>query len=479
MKNYNCFVYGCKVHHCNECSDEMRERKLNDIMRKDLTVCKNGHTYKDSLFGCPYCAYNGYAADRAKIDFNSLSDHEKYDLLCCGIYKNTVFSGSESLQERLLTLKRYATEITWFSERTFILDDIEAITKLNTGEDAIAYLEQVCPAKNFEEMNAKNREYIAMAGSVIKAIPIELRNSVNNEVFNLSLSSIQKYKRYLTWHWISKQLHAGNYKEITRFFCLIPYIQLSDTIIRESWVNGILNAQNYSVKSQRKMDIFKKMNYMMDNSLFTKKVQYCFDPLSKKYVEVTVFYPMDFQTFEKISDDYKWGLYSYLFFDDFDTLSHHCQRSDVQKAYEHSLPQNVLPVYDPPGIHFSTQLLEETIKSFGNGLSWEEFEMESSDYAFVGVYVLYNENKKACYVGQAMRISDRISDHFNGRDNKTTGGGSIYRDFMNGDEIKIYVFPLKDSGYDNLNVFEKKMIEKCFSYLYGYNHTIGNNKMYK
>ena len=88
----------------------------------------------------------------------------------------------------------------------------------------------------------------------------------------------------------------------------------------------------------------------------------------------------------------------------------------------------------------------------------------------VGVYILYNKNRKMYYVGQATRLFFRVNQHFTGH-----GNGDVYGDFKRGgDKFTIKLIPLVNSGYYDLDKLEKDMINKYDSYNNGYNKTIGN-----
>lgn len=88
----------------------------------------------------------------------------------------------------------------------------------------------------------------------------------------------------------------------------------------------------------------------------------------------------------------------------------------------------------------------------------------------VGVYVIYNKNKKMYYVGQATRLFFRVNQHFTGH-----GNGDVYADYKRGgDKFTIKLCPLVNSGYFDLDKFEKDMIAKYDAYNNGYNKTIGN-----
>lgn len=88
----------------------------------------------------------------------------------------------------------------------------------------------------------------------------------------------------------------------------------------------------------------------------------------------------------------------------------------------------------------------------------------------VGVYILYNKNRKMYYVGQATRLFFRVNQHFTGH-----GNGDVYADYKRGkDSFTIRLVPLVNSGYYDLDKLEKDMIARYDSYNKGYNKTKGN-----
>ena len=107
-----------------------------------------------------------------------------------------------------------------------------------------------------------------------------------------------------------------------------------------------------------------------------------------------------------------------------------------------------------------------------NSISPEQFFKlkKTVDGDMVGVYVIYNKNKKMYYVGQATRLFFRVNQHFTGH-----GNGDVYGDYKRGgDKFTIKLLPLVNSGYYDLDKFEKDMIAKYDAYNNGYNKTIGN-----
>ncbi len=87
----------------------------------------------------------------------------------------------------------------------------------------------------------------------------------------------------------------------------------------------------------------------------------------------------------------------------------------------------------------------------------------------VGVYVIHNETRDMYYVGQAKKLFFRVNQHFTGH-----GNGDVYADYKYGDDFSIKIIKLTDSGYSDIDLLEKHMIEKYDAYNSGYNRTSGN-----
>ena len=88
----------------------------------------------------------------------------------------------------------------------------------------------------------------------------------------------------------------------------------------------------------------------------------------------------------------------------------------------------------------------------------------------VGVYIIHNETTDQYYVGQAKKLFFRINQHFTGH-----GNGDVYADYKYGDDFSIKIIKLSASGYDDIDLLEKDMIEKYNAFGIGYNRTSGNN----
>lgn len=86
-----------------------------------------------------------------------------------------------------------------------------------------------------------------------------------------------------------------------------------------------------------------------------------------------------------------------------------------------------------------------------------------------GVYVLHNIADDKYYVGQSVRIIDRVTQHLTGR-----GNGDVYADFKYGRTFTVALIPLNGSGFDSLNELESQTIKAYGAYVNGYNRTRGN-----
>ncbi|MDR2519529.1 MAG: GIY-YIG nuclease family protein [Eubacteriaceae bacterium] len=86
-----------------------------------------------------------------------------------------------------------------------------------------------------------------------------------------------------------------------------------------------------------------------------------------------------------------------------------------------------------------------------------------------GVYVLTNTNSQKKYVGQGIRVGDRIARHFTGKGNE-----GVYRDYRKGDRFLIRTAALSDTGFRSLNEMERCAIASFKAFQKGYNKTRGN-----
>lgn len=108
-----------------------------------------------------------------------------------------------------------------------------------------------------------------------------------------------------------------------------------------------------------------------------------------------------------------------------------------------------------------------------SGLSPEMFLKSRLDLKkagdFTGIYILHNISKDQYYVGQGVRVIDRVSQHFMGH-----GNADVYADWKYGDQFAIKTIALAESGYQSLNDLERDAIAAYDAYGHGYNRTRGN-----
>lgn len=88
---------------------------------------------------------------------------------------------------------------------------------------------------------------------------------------------------------------------------------------------------------------------------------------------------------------------------------------------------------------------------------------------FKGVYILHNKDKDLFYVGQSVKVLDRIGNHFSGR-----GNGDVYADYKYGDTFTIRTIALDNSQFDSLNDLERYAIRSFNAFNKGYNKNRGN-----
>lgn len=86
-----------------------------------------------------------------------------------------------------------------------------------------------------------------------------------------------------------------------------------------------------------------------------------------------------------------------------------------------------------------------------------------------GVYLLHNKIRDKYYVGQSHRPADRVFKHLNGM-----GNGDVYADYKNGEGFTVRFYPLKGSGFRDLNELEYHLIRIYEPHKGGYNRQAGN-----
>jgi len=108
---------------------------------------------------------------------------------------------------------------------------------------------------------------------------------------------------------------------------------------------------------------------------------------------------------------------------------------------------------------------------------WKDLKL-ASDFSFQnlngkkGVYIIRNETKNKCYVGQAKSIGVRLNQHFPNSEVINTKNAEFAKDWYSGDYF-CYKYILCQTK-DELDSLEKQKIEEFNSFRDGYNGTGGN-----
>lgn len=87
-----------------------------------------------------------------------------------------------------------------------------------------------------------------------------------------------------------------------------------------------------------------------------------------------------------------------------------------------------------------------------------------------GVYILHNETQDRYYVGQSVKVFNRLTQHFDGKNGNT----NVFMDYLRGDHWNIQIIRLRDTTYDNLDDLERNAIALYDAFESGYNATRGN-----
>lgn len=87
-----------------------------------------------------------------------------------------------------------------------------------------------------------------------------------------------------------------------------------------------------------------------------------------------------------------------------------------------------------------------------------------------GVYILHNETQDRYYVGQSVKVFNRLNQHFDGKN----GNMDVLMDYLRGDHWNIHIIRLRDTTYDNLDDLERNAITLYDAFESGYNATRGN-----
>ena len=99
----------------------------------------------------------------------------------------------------------------------------------------------------------------------------------------------------------------------------------------------------------------------------------------------------------------------------------------------------------------------------------KEFLAMPAPQEFTGVYILHNVDKDMYYVGQSVRVPQRVRQHLTGH-----GNGDVYADYKYGDEFTVRTISLTGSGYLSIDDLDRDMIDAYDAYESGYNGTRGN-----
>lgn len=86
-----------------------------------------------------------------------------------------------------------------------------------------------------------------------------------------------------------------------------------------------------------------------------------------------------------------------------------------------------------------------------------------------GAYIITNLKNRKSYVGQSVKIVDRVNSHLTG-----SGNGDIYADIQEGVRFSVKLVPIYGTHYKDLNSLERFLIGAYNSYKRGYNKTRGN-----
>lgn len=117
----------------------------------------------------------------------------------------------------------------------------------------------------------------------------------------------------------------------------------------------------------------------------------------------------------------------------------------------------------------SMELSPKEFFTLRNKKVFNEKSRYSNTKNFPGVYILHNKNKNLFYVGQSIKVLDRIGSHFTGN-----GNGDVYADYKYGDTFSIRTISLDTSGFESLHDLERYAIRTFNAFGKGYNKNRGN-----
>lgn len=77
------------------------------------------------------------------------------------------------------------------------------------------------------------------------------------------------------------------------------------------------------------------------------------------------------------------------------------------------------------------------------------------EYNFIGVYIIVNKSRDLYYIGQSVRVFNRVTAQFRGKGNK-----DVYSDYQKGDKFIIKFKTLENSEYRSLLELKKATIKE-------------------
>ena len=99
---------------------------------------------------------------------------------------------------------------------------------------------------------------------------------------------------------------------------------------------------------------------------------------------------------------------------------------------------------------------------------------------FEGIYIIHNITIDIYYIGQSLKVLDRVIQHFSKdlrriKNNVSDGFPVIYSDFKSGNEFSISLIPIEKTNFSTLNELEDNAIRAYKSLVpNGYNRNSGN-----
>lgn len=103
--------------------------------------------------------------------------------------------------------------------------------------------------------------------------------------------------------------------------------------------------------------------------------------------------------------------------------------------------------------------VEEFLRMYD--LRIHDFDSKQDDIKFVkkwdfeGVYLLHNCSRNVYHIGRSSKVLRKIDRTFRGYENQ-----DVYADWKKQDEFRIRIIRFEDSGYSDINLLEKELVEK-------------------